>query len=476
MAAIAIITATIIFLVVLKITSSIRKEVIRPLNARSSQRAGWAGIAILICVALVAGWFLGNRMEWPLRLKWPPELPELHFQRLLPYIVLSIAIIIAGLTLNAIFTNRNKRQSSYLSNPYRKQQISIWVWAGTISSIMVLAGGVQLLMQQTLAPIVTPTPTPILINGQEITTTMQSTTTTTSTLPALGDTWTRPTDEALMVYVPAGEFAMGRAEEDIAIAISQCELDQGDGDCQSSRFENQTPQHRVILDGFWIDETEVTNAQFTRFLNAMGNQEEAGTPWLNLEEGYSQISAEDGEYQVVSGYETHPVIEVTWYGATAYCEWAGGRLPTESEWEYAARGPDNTSYPWGKEFDCSYGNFDDEAEIDSYVISNQPGCDGYNQTAPVKSFPEGKSWCNAQDMAGNVWEWVQDWYAADAYQYAAAKSPTGPRTGEYRVGRGGSWWSNQTWSHSAMRLQIAPDGAGYDLGFRCVVENLPTAN
>ena len=285
---------------------------------------------------------------------------------------------------------------------------------------------------QTPTPTVTPTETP----SPEPT-------------PAAGTTQTRPTDDMVMVYVPGDTFQMGS--------------DESDSDADSDEF----PQHAVTLDGFWIDQTEVTNAQFAAFLSNQGNQVEGGVTWLELEDEDCLIKREGSEYRPKSGYADHPVIEASWYGADAYCEWAGGRLPTEAEWEYAARGEQGYIYPWGDDFDCSRGNFDDETELDSYVVPGGEGCDGYVRTAPVGSFPTGASWCGAWDMAGNAWEWVADWYGD--YPPEAQTNPTGPVVGGYKVLRGGSWYYNQGYVRAATRYYDYPDNRLFDVGFRCVV-------
>jgi serine/threonine-protein kinase len=238
-----------------------------------------------------------------------------------------------------------------------------------------------------------------------------------------------------MMYVPAGEFPMGTA----------------DG------FSDELPVHTVYVDGFWIDQTEITNEQFAAFLNEKGNQEEGGARWLNINSEDCLIEQVGGKYQPKSGYVKHPVIGVTWYGAARYCEWAGARLPTEAEWEYAARGPEGRVFPWGNEFDCKLCN------------SWAEGCDGYARTSPVGAFPGGASWCGALDMLGNVWDWVADWYGADYYATSPSRNPTGPSSGMYRVMRGGSWFAyphptnNPRW----YRNNDLPNLSYGYVGFRC---------
>jgi formylglycine-generating enzyme required for sulfatase activity len=249
--------------------------------------------------------------------------------------------------------------------------------------------------------------------------------------PSLGDTWSRPADGMMMVYVPAGEFEMGSTE-------------------LYDELYDEQPVHTVALDGFWIDQTEVTNGQFAAFLNEQGNQTEGGVTWLDLEDEECLIERVGSEYRPKSGYADHPVIEVSWYGAAAYCDWAGGRLPTEAEWEYAARGTDGRKYPWGDSApDCDKANY--------------YGC--VSLTTAVGSYPAGASWCDALDMAGNAWEWVADWYGC--YPSGRQVNPSGRPSGEVRVLRGGSWVVVPDNGRCAARGWSLPDASINDFGFRC---------
>lgn len=252
---------------------------------------------------------------------------------------------------------------------------------------------------------------------------------------SLGDTWIRPADNAEMVYVPAGTFEMGSSEDD------------------SNAYDDEKPQHTVTLDTFWIDKHEVTNAQYAAFLNEEGNQEEGGTTWLELERDYCLIEEVDGQFQPKEGYANHPVVEVSWYGARAYAEWVGGRLPTEAEWEYAARGPEGNIYPWGdQEPTCQLAQF--------------YGCDG--DTITVGSLPDGASWAGALDMDGNVWEWVGDWYGEDYYSRSPDENPTGPDSGDFRVGRGGAFDDSARYVRCAYRGRYLPYSWVNGRGFRVV--------
>jgi formylglycine-generating enzyme required for sulfatase activity/serine/threonine protein kinase len=343
--------------------------------------------------------------------------------------------------------------------------VPVWGWAlGGLAAIALLVGGGMWLQRviepatpppeatvlvptATLRPTstrrrATPTPEPTA-TATQIPPTETTPPTATPATPDVGDTWRRPADDAVMVYVPAGEFEMGSTEGD----------------------DDEQPVHTVALDGFWIDRTEVTNAQFAAFLNEEGNREEGGATWLDLEDEGCLIERSGGDFRPQSGYADHPVIEVSWYGAAAYCDWAGARLPTEAEWEYAARGPEGSIYPWGDTFDGERLNFcDANCEFNHKTTAYD---DGYARTAPVGSFASGASWCDALDMSGNVWEWVADWYDEDYYDRSPSENPTGPTSGEYRVLRGGSWYNNVYSVRGANRDWIVPVYTYYYGGFRC---------
>jgi formylglycine-generating enzyme required for sulfatase activity len=259
---------------------------------------------------------------------------------------------------------------------------------------------------------------------------------------------------------------MGITEEDITYLLSLCQ--EYNQDCM---YENVSwlsrPAHKVNLSGYWIDRYEITNAKFASFLNAQGNQEEGGATWLSIDNPHSLIEMVDDTYQPKDGYAEHPVIEVTWYGANAYCEWAGVRLPTEAEWEYAARGPENLRFPWGNSFDRTHLNFcDTNCEKFWKTEDYDTGySDGYSKTAPVGTYPKGASWCGTMDMAGNVWEWVADWMGP--YSVVQQTNPAGPESGTIKVIKGGAWCNAPSVFPSARRWNYAPLGSGFNVGFRC---------
>jgi len=247
----------------------------------------------------------------------------------------------------------------------------------------------------------------------------------------IGDTWTRPADGMVMVYVPAGEFLMGSSEAD------------GQAD------DDEKPQHTVYLDGYWIDRTEVTNAQYRKCVEARACREPQC--WDDEE-----LNAPD-----------QPVVCVNWDDAREYAAWAGGRLPTEAEWEKAARGIDGRIYPWGDEFDGTRVNYCDRNCYGDYKDTGAD--DGYAVTAPVGSYLSGASPYGALDMAGNVGEWVTDWYGEEYYARSPARNPQGPDAGHYRVLRGGGFFGKGGGVRCAARVMNVPRSMWIGLiGFRVV--------
>ncbi|HEC22097.1 MAG TPA: hypothetical protein ENI95_04165 [Chloroflexi bacterium] len=261
----------------------------------------------------------------------------------------------------------------------------------------------------------------------------------------------------VMVLVPAGSFLMGSTEEDIGAAYALCESLLTSEVCREQGFEAESPAHEVTLRSYYIDLLEVTNAQYAAFLNEMENRIEGGVPWLEADDDEVRIHRTGGQWQPLPDYADHPVTEVTWYGAQAYCQWRGARLPTEAEWEKAARwNPETgevTRYPWGNEPpDPSLANY-------GLIVG---------RTMPVGSYPDGASPLGLQDMAGNVFEWVGDWYADDYYARSEAVDPQGPAEGEQRVVRGGSWGDYPFLIRATNRGMLRPEGALNFIGFRCV--------
>jgi serine/threonine-protein kinase len=249
----------------------------------------------------------------------------------------------------------------------------------------------------------------------------------------------------IQVYVPSGEFIMGTTDADAKLSL------------EGGRAYPEIPQHVVYLDGFWIDKYEVTNGQYALCVAAGSCK----PPYLSTSETRDYYYGEDE-------FANYPVIWVNWNMASTYCSWAGRRLPTEAEWEKAARGTDGRRYPWGNaEITGDKVNFCDRQctrEYSYWWID-----DGHADTAPVGSYPNGASPYGAMDMAGNVWEWtstlVRD-YPYDANDGREDQSDPGER-----VWRGGPWSNGLWWMRSSLRYRSVPWYWRQNLGFRCAASH-----
>ncbi len=248
-----------------------------------------------------------------------------------------------------------------------------------------------------LPPVSTPTLFPVLLAGPQASTSMK---------------WI---DTSVLAYVPAGDFQMGNASA-------------------------STPQHTVSLDAFWIQQTKVTNGMYAQCVAAgicAPPTQELGAPQYTNPE-----------------YNSHPVVGVSWDQASAYCTWVGGRLPTEAEWEKAARGTSGGTFPWGNDgAACDFLNF--------------ATC--INHTTSVTDYPDGRSPYGLYDMAGNIFEWVNDWYGETYYNESPVQNPAGPNTGEARVIRGSSFETDPDQAETAIRHFMSGGNTRRDVGFRCVV-------
>jgi formylglycine-generating enzyme required for sulfatase activity len=240
-------------------------------------------------------------------------------------------------------------------------------------------------------------------------------------------------------------------------------------------LKDETPSHRVFLEAFYIDTYEVTNARFSQFAQSTGYrtqaEREGGGKIRTGAKVWSQVPDASwrtprGQGSQIAGLEAHPVVQVSWHDAKAYCAWAGKRLPTEAEWEKAARGTDGRLYPWGHQMDGTRVNFCDRNcpfEWQDHSLD-----DGYAMTAPVGNYEAGKSPYGAYDMAGNVWEWVADRYDARYFQRSPARNPQGPTSGTQVAVRGGSWLYNALAVRAAVRAGVPPERRNDNIGMRCV--------
>ncbi|KPL72419.1 hypothetical protein ADM99_08105 [Leptolinea tardivitalis] len=244
----------------------------------------------------------------------------------------------------------------------------------------------------------------------------------------MGTTRISPVDGMVQVYVPSGSFLMGSSDD-----YNEAEL-------------QEKPQHMVYLDGYWIDQTEVTQAMYKKCVSS----------------GLCRDIVHDSEQNVNytnPDFDNHPVTYVNWDDARIYCEKVGRRLPTEAEWEKAARGTDGRLYPWGNTPpDGNLANFGN----------------AYNTTRPVGSYPEGKSPYGVLDMVGNVREWVNDVYSEYYYGESPERNPQGPDLSadhKSRSLRGAGYTDALHFTHLAMRFHHVPNSPGENRGFRCAASN-----
>jgi len=266
-----------------------------------------------------------------------------------------------------------------------------------------------------------------------------------------------------MIYIPEGSFLMGN------------------NGSEPYSYSEELPQHSVYLSGYWIGKYEVTRGEYRRFMEAGGYSNPAywsadGWNWRSTASSSypsvgpprTQPSYWGAEQTWATGQtftqtDSHPVVGVSYYEAEAYCAWAGGHLPTEAQWEKAARwtGSYPNVYPWGNEWD--------DEKCNNYYDQNPAG-GGYAryQSAPVGSYPSGASPYGLHDMAGNVWEWCRDYYGSSYYSVSPSTDPQGPSSGSDRVLRGGGWGSSDGGNRCANRNYGNPNNRKHSFGFRLV--------
>lgn len=239
-------------------------------------------------------------------------------------------------------------------------------------------------------------------------------------------------DRAPMVEIPSGSFPMG--------------VPPGDRDGGRDEY----PRHEVLLDTFWIDQFEVTNGRYVEFVKSAGHRvpQNPTNPTRNLWQGDS----------ITESLVERPVINVDWFDADAYCKWAGKRLPTEAEWEKAAKGTSDRRFPWGN------------VEPTGKHLNYNQRWIGEKTLMPVGSYEAGKSPYGVYDVVGNVWEWVNDWYDARYYEKSPSKNPTGPQEGTKKVIRGAGWQNETPTVRIFTRVDSDPTMRNESTGFRCAAD------
>lgn len=295
----------------------------------------------------------------------------------------------------------------------------------------------------TIFPTLTPLP-PVTESPAPATNTPPPSATPTVAFPA---TYTGR-DGKLMRLVPAGEFIMGSTQTQVETAVTLCRASPDRDSCVFGEFASEMPQREVFVSPFYMDETEVTNNEYRACVSAnFCNPPDAGSGTYSRSSYYDRPSA----------FGNYPVVFVSWGDARDYCSWAGKRLPTEAEWEKAARGADGRTYPWGNTFDTSRANTEDR---------------GSEAITAVGQYPSGASPYGLLDMAGNVWEYVNDWFDPDYYASAPDADPPGPNaspSGE-KVLRSGSYANYQHYARVANRGSVTATSSTQFRGFRCVID------
>lgn len=251
-----------------------------------------------------------------------------------------------------------------------------------------------------------------------------------------------------MIKIPAGEFIMGSSPAQIKEAFKLCKS--YFKICIPSWYGDEAPQHKVYLDAYLIDKHEVTLERYTACVKAGKCTEPMKLEYCNW-----------GRSDRVK----HPINCLTWDEAKAFCEWDGKRLPTEAEWEKAARGTDGRIFPWGDQWNPANANYCDSSCGVTWRDENNT--DSYSMSAPVESFPKGASPYGVMDMAGNVLEWTADWYDEKYYSVSPLRNPKGPASGKIHVIRGGSWMRAPSELRTASRGRHGPSSRHDVAGMRC---------
>ena len=370
-------------------------------------------------------------------------------------------------TLTAVeFEPGEKTQLDQKPIMRQKSMRSRWAWGIIGTGALLLVVVLSLLNLQALTGTPTrasgnqlaPTNTPTNLSRETSTISIAGPTLTATAMPAftptptlgIGSSIIRSADGMVMMYVPAGEFTMGSDADD---AMSECVKFRND--CLRDWFIDEEPPHQVYLGAYWIDETEVTNSMYALCIKAG-----------RCSYQFRNNSFTRSDYSINPKYGNYPVMFVTWEQSKTYCVWAGGRLPTEAEWEKASRGTEGRIYPWGNQFTDNTANFCD-ANC-SFPWAYKKLNDNYNDTAPVKSYEEGRSIYGVYDLAGNVWEWTSS--LRKPYPYDPQDGREDIFAQGDRVLRGGSWSFNIIGLRASHHDEYNdPELWINSIGFRCAM-------
>jgi len=255
-----------------------------------------------------------------------------------------------------------------------------------------------------------------------------------------GERCVNPKDGAVMVWVPAGEFLMGSSDQQINVLINKNRIG------KPEYLHSEKPQHKIYLYGFWIYKNLVTVAQYRKFCTAKE---------LQMPEQFP--GQEAGNF---------PIKAINWFDALEYSKWAGAMLPTEAQWEKAARGTDGRIYPWGNSWDANKCVRTNITSVNGRTVSASSA-----DFTPIGSFPEGASPYGCMDMVGAVAQWCNDWYGEKYYQHSPAQNPQGPVLGEKRVLRGKNIFESLKPAsfRCISRMGYEPEEEYLEIGFRCVI-------
>jgi len=255
-----------------------------------------------------------------------------------------------------------------------------------------------------------------------------------------------------MRKIPSGNFHMGSTFENVKENLAECK--KHDRTCALWWFEDEMPYRQLHVDNYWIDIYETTNGEYLDFVLATGHRP-ALDETCETDSCWSGNLWKDKTFHV--SVANQPVTQVSWHDADAYCRWRGKRLPTEAEWEKAARGPNGRYYPWGKASPKKRATYKRKWK-GKFTMTN------------VGSYPRGVSYYGIHDMAGNVWEWVNDWYERNYYRKSPLRNPKGPGKGYFKITRGGSWVNFADTLRTTLRRWSLPDVRFNDTGFRCAMD------